>query len=553
MVDFPAYSDDEYVQLARDYMSFEAGLVGVDLDLDDGSDADMTARLLGALLSMSTRQAEAVMTAASPIKAFGAFLRQHATDYGIGPTLDSVGVDAVKASGYAVVVCTTGSATVPSGLTLRAPDGQTYVTTGSAVAPASATGTVYPGWRLGESRRVFIVGTGNGAGGTTTFTPTIGDALTALPSGELCAVFDAVNADSQQQRFELYNDLNAVPATFTRALAAVVPIEAVTAGRAGNRDPKSTLTVVSPTTGVSTSAYVLYCDGGRDVMTQAEMRTALRDLFATRQIQGKPSEIRDVALQTPRKSLGDVFVISGYFGVASYLVVSAAATFGRKVGAGGSSVQVYVQGRVPRGIKIGGSGMREIAAGATVIDVDCAAGYGPDFTIRNATGTLTGTLGAGVVSLTGVTDITVLPRAGDRVILASAPVGTAPNVQKRAWIKQFKITAVNSTGAGAYDLTLDGTINYGGASVTVTPGGPLGQPVIDALVKSYDTRVPSAPATPLVVFPDLEAASNQGALSRALSAVPGVVDVAVSADASYSMTGVDVWQLGPTTIKMHAS
>lgn len=553
MVDFPTLSDDELVQLARDYLAFHAGLVGVDLDLGDGSDADMTARLLASLQSMAQRQATALMTAASPIKAYGAFLREHATCYGIGPDFGSVGVDAIAATGYAIIVCTVGSTVVPSGLVLRAPDGQTYVTTGSATAPAAAGGSVYPGWRLGESRRVFIVGTGNGVG-TTTFNPAIGDVLTAAPSGELGGVLESVSSDSQQIRFELYNDLNAVPATFSRALAVVVPITAQTAGRAGNRDPKSALTVQSPPAGVSTSASVLYCEGGRDAMTPAEMRTQLRDLFATRQMQARNSEVVDLAMSTPRGYVGAAYVMPGYLGVGSVHLITVS-TFGRATsGNRGTLVNQLVRDRLPRGIKLTGSGVRELAAGSTTIDVDCAVGYGPDFVMRNGTGSLTGTyVGASAITLSGVTDATLLPRVGDRIIVAPTSVGTAPEVQKRAWIKQFKVGVVSSGGGGSYTLLLDGAINYAGASVVITPGGPMGQAVIDAIVKSYDTRVPSAPATPLVVYPDLEASTNQGALTRAIAAVPGVIDVHVSADAAYTMTGNEVWQLGPTTIRMHAS
>lgn len=560
MVDFPAYSDDEMLQLARDYLAFHAGLVGVDLDLGDGSDADMTARLLAALLSMSQRQATAVMTAASPIKAFGAFLRDHATCYGIGPDFASVGVGPVAATGYAIVRCSVGSTLVPSGLALTAPDGQQYVTTLSATAPAAAGGVVLPGPRSMTSLRRFTVGTGNGTV-STTFTPPVYSVLQTA-GGELCAVSESVgvSSGSQQERFELFHDLASLPGQFSRALAVCVPITAVTPGRAGNRDPNGALTVQSPPSGVLASAVVVRCEGGRDAMTPAEIRTQLRDLFATRHVQGKPSEIRDLAIATPYAGIEDAHVLPGYFGVGSYYV-QVLSRFGRTVSpARTTQVESYIQARAPRGIFVRASSCIELASYTTVIDVDCAAGYGPDFFVAGATGAMPAAIGLVVagtsttnVVISGITDATNLPRVGDRVIVTTGPFAGTADVQQRAWVVQAKVLSATPVSSGSSTIVVDAVINDYAAPAIVTAGGPLGQTVIDAIYSSYDTRSPSAPTTPIVVYPELDAATNRGALVRAIAAVPGVVDVQVSPDDAYIMTGNEVWQLGPTVIRLHAS
>lgn len=560
MVEFPTYSDEECAQLARDYLRFEAGLVGVDLDLGTGSDADMTARLLGALLAMSQRQATAVMTAASPIKSFGAFLRQHATDYGIGPSLDRVGVDAIAAQGFAIIVCTAGSASVPAGLSLRAPDGQEYITTDSATAPSAAGGNALIGWLYGSSRRRFILGSGDGTL-TTTFTPAIGEVLSAYPSGELCAVSEAVGAGTgaQQERFELYNELDELPQRFQRALAVSVPITAANPGRAGNRDPKAALTVLSPPAGVSSSAYVLYCNGGRDAMTAGEMRTALRDLFSTRQTQASNADLRRLAIATPRVDIEDCVVMPGYFGLGSYFL-RPLGRFGRNVSSSRAiAVEFYARSHGPRGLNIRASGLTELSANVTTVDVDCAHGYGPDFQITQPNGYHLATVKsvAGMAStsvlISDVTDATTIPRVGDRVVVSSRASAVTPIDIKRAFIVHAKVTSVFNAAPGTWLIEIDKPICRYNAPAALTAGGPLGDAVIDALLASYDTRLPSVPtAAPFVTFPDLESSTNQGALSAALARVPGVVDVQVSADEAYTMTGSQVWSLGPIVLRMHA-
>lgn len=516
MTEIPAYTLEELNQRARDHI--RSRLRGADVSY--GSDYDLTARLLGTIAFMFQKQVDTPLRLLDPRKAFGTFLREFAGNMGLGAALTETSVAAQRARGKVIILSTTGSQMQAAGSQLRHADGTLYTLDSNTTTPASATLTLRAGHRSGR-RRVFQ---GHVGGGFQTVLE--GQVYQFSPTSEYCAVYGYDNAgNSGQYLFDLYNDLDQTPAMhdqFVQKLGAVGSITASVGGQAGNKDPKDVLTFVSPSGTIQGTAYILALSGGREALTPAQMQEAIRKLHGSRLGAMTLEEIRQIALATPGLQLREVFNTPGRFGPGSHLLFPVGATYPFVTIAAVAEISSYVSALVSPADKIQAYAQLPLEDTITEIDIKVTSDYAPDWTtptalpIAAASTTTRVNLAAGDVTAAVARGLAV----DARVIVSMA----SPLVD---YLVQRRVTAV-----GATYVDVDSPLPYPPTTAGfVTPGGPIGQDIIDAFYGHYDNQTPSVETTANTYYryPAPDTTESAQGLTQRVSDVVGVVDVSAVA------------------------
>lgn len=516
MPTLPSDTREEITQRARNIIR---GLVR-GADVRNGSDYDLKARILAAVAFAMQSQASVIVRLLDPRKAFGVFLREFCDIQGVGGTLLETSIAAQKATGKVIILSSSGGQTQNNGSVLTHADGTTYTLTANATTSATATKTLRVGHRSGR-RRLYQGHVGGGF-----INVSDNEVYRFTPTGEYCAIYGQSNGVySSQYLFDLFNELDADPSmhdTFVQQFGTVASITATVGGKAGNKDAKDTLTIASPSGTIQATAHILNLSGGRDGLTASEMQAAIRDLQRSRLGTMTLEEIRNLGLSYPTTEMRECFVFPGKNGMGSYELLPIAKDGNFVNSTDLAEFDDYVAARVSPVDKFIVSTLEDVLDNLVTLEVRVAANLGPDWSLPSGGTTAVTVIGGSTVTRVNVSSVSGM-EVGDRVIISCAQASD-PYVP---YIVQRRITAIDG---GTPYIDLDSPLPYppvAGQSF-VTPGGPLGQAVIDALYAHYDAQSPSATNTSPFIryyrYPAPESTENIQGLFAKVAAVEGVLD-----------------------------
>lgn len=503
MADLPAFTHDELDQTARNLLRTRRR--GIDLGV--GSDWDLTARLLGAVAWLAIEQGRVARRLVRPGKAFGEVLRQYAFDAGVGRELVATSTAALRATGKVIIRSTTGNQTLVAGSVLRHADGTEYTLDADVTTPATATKVLRAGLRSGR-RRLYQ---GHAGGG---FVAAAAEEVYRFaPTGELCALRDTDNGVSLQRHlFDLYNDLDADPTMhdlFSQQLGAVGRITAKKTGASGNKDAKDVLTVLAPTGTLLAEATILTLSGGAEAMAEGEMQAALQALSTARAAIGTVDDIRTILLGYPGASLRECFVMPAFDGVGTFSLLPILED-GQYIGANlAADLAAYLQDRSLAAHYTLTTVYESVDTEIATLGVQVATTFAPDWTLADPTTPGLGVTAstANTLALSAVNGIAI----GKRVLIANQGASGPYVVQRRV------------TSVAALTIGLDTPLPFPAdpGQAYVTPGGPLGDAILDALYAAYAQQAPSGPGTR---WPPPSVSNDPNAIVAAVSDVPGVSD-----------------------------
>lgn len=514
---FPAYTREELITRARNLLRTRRR----GIDLGPYSDYDLWARILGLVAWAEQKRAESALSALDPRTSVGEALTMHARDHGIV-------TEGVRAEGWVILLAEGPLAVQPGGSVLRHVDGTEYTLDADAVLPDSIdegegegahVQRFYAGHRSGR-RRLY-----QGRPPEWAFRePEVGQVYRHEPTGELVALRAVDNADALRRYLvELYNDLAVEPALhdrFTRQRGIVARVTAAQPGARGNKDPKDVLRLVEPYESVRAEAYVLRLEGGRDALSPGETQAALAALFRERGPLGSLEELRQLG-KAALEQLTECYVVPATHGIGSYTLLPVRAE-GAYVGEADQQALVrYVGARVSPADRIFAATVYEQAdTTLDFVDVQVSPSYRPDWAMPAAALTP----GLAGLSATGggmmLSFVEALPAelgAGCRVLITY-------RATPGPYLCQRTIVALADRVA-----TLDAPLPFPPEAEEVcyvTPGGPLGERLLEALYAAYDARPPSAGVPLRVRHPPTPAGDDAEALIGALARVEGVLDVA---------------------------
>lgn len=539
MPDMPDDSREELTSRAR---AFIRGLVR-GADVRNGSDYDLKARILAAVAYGIQTQASVLTRLLDPRKSFGVFLREYAGIQGVGGSLLETSIAAQRASGYAIITSSTNTQLQLSGSVLTHADGTAYATTANATT--AGTGKVLRAGHRSGRRRIY-----QGHEGAGFVTAADGEVYSFTPTGELCAIYGSSNgAYSHQYTVDLYNELDADPAMhdqFVQQFGAVVSIRAASGGLVGNKDAKDTLTLSSPSGTISATARILRLTGGRDELNVSAMQSAIRELQGTRLGTMTLEEIRQIGLGYPTTKFREFFLFPGKYGVGTYEIMPVAEDGVLVNSTDLAAIDDYVAARTSPVDKFTATTLNDEKDNLVTLEVKVAPNLGPDWNLPEG-----GTRAVGVSVASTVSRVNLLTTAGmevdDRVIVSCAQAADP----FCTYIVQRRITAI-----GVTYIDVDSPLPYPpvAGQAVVTPGGPLGQDIIDAVYAHYDAQSPSgvntSPSVQYQRYPAPASTENIQGLYARVADVEGVLDTSGYYTAAPTLAYNDVLFPGAIEIKM---
>lgn len=519
-VEFPSYTREELDERARAIVrATQFNERGVrDADVSVGSDYDLKSRILGALVHMSTQeQAKSALRALDPRKAFGLFARQYAEDHGVGAILSEVSQVAQQATGYVIARSTTGSQIIGSGSQLVAPDGTLYTTTAIAATSATASKTFTVGHR---SRRGMIY---HGA----TSASTAADEVYQSAAGEYCYVRGggAPGGITRYHWTQFENELNEEPILgelFTQRFGTRVSIRCNIAGAIGNREPKDTLTFVSPTGTVVATAHILRIEGGRNALTQSQIQNAIRDLYATRLGTLTMEELHALILATPRSTMRNAVITASSQG---FVVTSIGNERCLASPADASDALTYLRTQIPPGDDMTGTvAVHALCDYAVAMQV--SQDYAPDWVADPAlswvaSGASTTTRVQFSYTISGI-------EVGDRVVLS---IVRGASFNEDPCLIQRKVTTV-----GSNYIDVD-AMPYTPTEVSVSPGGPYADELIEFADEYFDRQLPLQAS---YSYPAPERPSSAAAFASELMNVRGILDAVATENTPLTLAAGEV-------------
>jgi uncharacterized phage protein gp47/JayE len=520
MPDFPTDTREELEQRGRDLIRTRRR----GADVSYGSDYDLSARLLAALAWGMKEQAKVALRMLDPRQAFGDYLSALVDEAALGPSLAQTTAAAAKATGKVILLSTTASQTQLAGSVLRHADGTQYTLDADATTPATAAKVLRAGDRSGR-RRLFQGHVGGG------FVTAAAGEVYQHSSGEYCALRDVENRVTlQRYLFDLYNELDVDPVIqdqFAQRLGVVGSITASVAGASANKDAKDVLTVVSPAGTIVATAYILELSGGTDAMQAGAKQSALRDAYAVRQGPGTIQDLRQLALGYPRAPLRECYVVPATNGISTYTILPIHAD-GQYVGATQlADILAYVNALVSPVDKVYGAAVYEkMETAIDFVNVQVSEVYAPDWTLpdQSVRGLTITTPGSSTLVVDAVGDLAI----GDRVMVSTFGSTQGP------YIVQRRVATLAGLTIG-----LDQPLPFPPDPQSyVTPGGPLGQAIIDAIHAAYDQRAPSVGDTgPQVRLPISTVTNDPQGIVAAVSNVPGVLDAECKGGSAPALSG----------------
>lgn len=523
MPNFPSYSRDELIERARNH--FRVKVLGC--DVADGSDYDLKARLIGTVAHGMQLQSSTILRFIDKQKSFASFLKEHAYEV--------AKIVAPQTATGKLLIRGTASATQTNGSALTSPDGLSYSLTADAILVNGTAASYHVGFRPGR-KRVRIGGVTTG--GTPSYTPALpaaGAVLQSTATSEYVAVrYVGASTVSYHAFVDLWTELTTDHVTETDKLTQVWGIvasaTASTAGAAHNRDPGDTLTITSPVANVNAEAIVLTMTGGSDAMSEGELQAGITAWGSSRSPFLTMNEFRDLYLDA-FPDLGELYVSPGLYGMIDLLPLG---PNGRQAVTAAQAADIKAAAQPVLPLPYSDTAGSLVTTQATGVQLDtsyshvlvqCGAPYRPDWELADANRTAgfhaVAASPASTVSRV-YTDVDNL-YVGARVIVSNrlASGFLTPCIEQRY------VTAV---GANYIDLDSPLTLPPNSTHGKVTPGGPLGDLVIDAIYALYESSRPEVGANARIIYPDTATRSAETGLLSVLKSIEGVVDVALVED-----------------------
>jgi uncharacterized phage protein gp47/JayE len=532
MPDFPSYTRDELVVRARNLIRLRLPSA----DLDDGTDYDVWARMLGTLAFGLQRQGSTLLRLIDPTRAFGAVLREFADSFGIGREL-ATSTGAVAATGKVMIVSTTGTQTQLAGSVLVHADGTEYTLDADADTSATDTDTFKAGWR--STRQRIVQGKALVADPFGLQLPDV--VYEHVPTGELVAVHGNVdNADNEIG--ELYFPLAVDPQfldVFAQEFSVVAAVTCSTPGTIGNKDPGDVLTIVSPAGTIVATARIAEMSGGLEAMTEAEQQAGFRDLLQERLSPMPLEEIRALALAAPGITKivdATVFPSLGTYTIYPYQEGTPFVTEERA-----AEVAAYVDARIAIPERVVGATLTFRTDLYEAIEVRVQESSAPDWRLP-AGAAFDVAAGSTTTRINTVLDTTDTIMIGDRVIVSGRFAAGTPS----PYIVQREVAATN---AAYIDLTEAVPSPPDAAVSFITPGGPAAQRVIDAVLEHYDEQRADS-SLDAYSYPERASTSHTQGIIAKVGAVVDVLDVALNDDAQGTSTSGEVAVFTAIQIKM---
>lgn len=489
-----------------------------DADVSEGSDYDITARMAATAARLGQAQAAGLAKEIFPADASDEFLERHARRKGL------TAQPAAKAVGKIQILSSTFTPQ-PIGSELEHDDGTAYVTTANATPtnPAVVGKTV----ALGSTPGRLIISPNT--------TGMAADQVYEV-EGHIRAIREVIGGSTDA--VDLYEPLPRAPtsgAALTSQYAAVVAIEAIEVGAAGNKPVGDVLTLSAPQTGITPEVRVLELSGGGDAERPDELRARVVDADAEHPGGGNREHIRTLARETPGVRIADAIVFPGLRGLGTCDVIPIGPAGARRVGAVVcAAIAAHLADQLDERLDLDVYPLEYDTPTDVDITVTTGVGYEADWS-------------GGPLAIAVSPDSTT-----GRVYLTATAVGVVP-IFARVLIPIFtagrwrtyecEVTDVATIGAEHW---LDVRVLDGGSALPaapvdtdpgVFPGGPLAASVIEAVEAYFDTLGPSRKVAsaalsyerhpePAIAWDDTV---RLGALSGEIDDVPGAVDVDVNA------------------------
>jgi uncharacterized phage protein gp47/JayE len=448
-------------------------------DTSDGSDYDVSSRMVAAVAEGAQKQAQHVAEQIFPKTAEPDNVLRHADRYGTAKQ------PAAKARGLVQLFASAGESVQPVGSALEHSDGSSYTTT-TAVAmflPGFTGKTV-----IGGSGRTHII---------------VSPSVANMNPGD-CVTIDteprAIRAiDARVSMIELFEPLSATPAggvAIAATRGGVAAIEADDAGAAGNRPPGEPLTLSAPSADVTATCRVIELGGGGDEETIEQLAQRVADLEAGIPIAGNAEHVRHVARTAEGIRVDDAIVFPSFRGVGSVDVFLIGVPGARLVsGDTLDRVQAALDAMLPHHCDalVSALAYRDVE---TDLDVTIRPGgpeYNRDWAVASlSTGVALASGGDVSRAVAVVTDPSQI-EIGDRVLF-TLKVGSLWQTYQRT-VKGIRVGG----GLGLLDLDEPLPIVPDPLSANVhpymLPGGPLFEPVYAALIELFESLGPSAKQT----------------------------------------------------------
>lgn len=453
---------DELQAIARGVLR---GIPGA--NVAPGSDYDITARLAAALSEGNQSQAQYLAKQIFPATAEGEFLEQHARARGLtrAPAARAIGL---------VQVVGTGSPTQASGSALTHADGTAFVTTAPvtigdpSISGKTCAGDCTPG-RLIVSPNT----TGMAAGEIIEV------------NGQQRAIKEVITAISAVDLYEPLASAPAAATAITGVVGGVVAIEASVTGAAGNQPIGETLTLSSPTSGITAACRVLELAGGGAAETDDELRARIIDYDASRPGGGNSEHIRTIARETPGVRLADALVFPSFRGLGTVDVVPIGLSGARRVSSGVADlVLAQLESLLPYTVDLDVSPFDYSAAEYDVdLTLTTELGYERDYVDSGRAIAVSPASTTTRVYLT--TSLVGIAEVGDRVLV---------QVKSAGWWKTYQrtIASVQASGGNQWiDLDEELPVAPTSTDPNVHPGGPLAEAAIAAVESLFDALGPS--------------------------------------------------------------
>lgn len=342
--------------------------------------------------------------------------------------------------------------------------------------------------------------------------------------GTVCVVKAVVPDTGTPVAIDLYVPLAAVPTSSTALTpkdAMVVTVDASDTGANTNLAPGETLTLSSAPTGLDEDTIVLEMSGGRDLETDAELAARVLAFMGERPGSGNRSDYRAWARETPNVGLADAFVYPAYRGVGTVDVVPFGVSNARVTGSiVNTAISDHLDDEASFSDDVRVKQLTEPTAVDLTLTITASPGYEADWSDSYTADTDTST-----TSEIAIDEAPDAIEIGDRVLLQT------DTISPRLW-QRTVVGKLTSPDRIVLDEDLPESVTDGS---TVLPGGPLAQPIIDAISALFDDLGPGD-TDPATRYPTPgEAHSDLLALARidaVVMGVKGVLNVDITAPAS---------------------
>lgn len=484
-------------------------------DTSRGKEYYATAGLLGQLAHAAQGQALYVLRQILPSTAEDEWVVRHGEEHDLDPQPASKATGKVRMLGSAAL-------TQPSGSALQAADGTAYTTTEAATMTLAA----FTGKTVGTGssrRRLVVLPDTSGMSVDEVFTVALPDASVAQ-----CAIKGIISSASMIDLYEALDDVPADGTALTPATGAVVEVEADEAGAQGTKSQGETLTLASPTSGITAATRLIECSGGADAETAEELKARVTARLRTPPAAGNLEHIRQLA-RTSGVRVADAFVYPGIRGLGTVDVVLWGLPGARIVSTVDvATVQAYLDERLHWADDIVVRACAVADDPDLTITVDPHQGFRPDwsgsFEISSATTT----------RLTFTTTISGRIEIGDRVLVPIQVGG------------RWRLFEREATAIGSNYIDVDALPVAPVVGEDVYPGGPSSAALITAVESYFDQLGPGFYAVDVGVqfegyFHRHPAPSETApAAARAAGIVDAAMGVAGTANVTVDISWTDV-------------